>query len=100
MALVDELRQDVGGAGVRPRLALDGVELGPQLLGLELELLGQGFLHCSGYLLLDDVLGPSTTLRAHLQQVGRDTLMSYRSELGDAGELGARPRLSAFKVLT
>ena len=69
MALVDESHQDVGGTSIRSRLAFDGFELRSQLLGLKLELLGQGFLHSSGNLLFDDLLGPSATLRAHLQQV-------------------------------
>ena len=100
VTLVDELRQNVRSGLIRKGFFLTIFELLPQVLGLVLELLGHLLTHRRRHSIFDDLGGPPAALRADLEQVCRNTFLSYRSQSGVAGSQEGSPQLSSFKELT
>ena len=100
MTIMNELRQYVSCGLVRGRLFLAVLELLSQVFALMLELLGHLFLHSRCYFIFEDLSLPATPLATNLQQVCRNTLLSYISQLGVGGSQEGSPQLSSLKELT
>ena len=100
VAVVDELRQDVGGGLVRRTQLLLLLQPLPQVLGLDLELLGHLLAHGRGHAVLEDLGGPAPPLGTNLQEVCRDALLRYRLRSGGGAGPPDPPQLSSIEVLT
>ena len=87
MTIMNELRQYVSRRLVAGRLFLAVLELLPQVLGLMLELLCNLFFHCCCHTIFEDLGLPATPFCTNLQEVGRNTLLSYRSQSDTEGGL-------------
>lgn len=100
MPIVDELRQDVTRRiVVRKDLILLCQSL-PQVLGLGLELFCHLLLHSCCYTVLEDLMSTSTSLGTNLQEVGRNSFLSYRSQSVSGDSPVGCPQLLSLNELT
>ena len=100
MTLIDELRQYVRRRLIRSTELFLLFKPLPQVLGLNLELFCHLLTHRRGHPILNDLGSPATPLGPNLEQVCRNTFLSYRSQSEVAGSQEGSPQLSPFKELT